>query len=243
MKIGSGAYIPTADPPVTTTAPVTTAAVSGTTVTAPAQSVPAGGWIHVFTANGLESSFYAITGNLSTSKGTVSYAGETLTRCLKMESATSIAFTAPADGTLTLVFIEPAGSMKLDSQKYAADGSGILTVPVSAGSHTVTKADSCNLFRMEYAAAAAPAATTAPETAAVPETTAAETVQGVKGDLSCNGKTDVSDAVMLARFLAEDTGVTVTEQGLANADCDGVRGLSPDDLTMILRIIAKLVAL
>ncbi len=241
VKIGSGAYIPTADPPAATTAPAVTTAAAVTTVTAPAQSIPAGGWIHDFTANGLESSFYTITGNLSTSKGTVSYAGETLTRCLKMESATSIAFTAPADGTLTLVFIEPAGSMKLDGQKYAADGSGILTIPVSAGSHTVTKADSCNLFRMEYAAADAPAATTAPGTAAVPETTAAETVQNVKGDISCNGKTDVSDAVMLARFIAEDTGVTVTEQGLANADCDGVKGISPDDLTMILRIIAKLV--
>lgn len=242
VKIGSGAYIPTADPPAATTAPAVTTAAAVTTVTAPAQSIPAaGGWIHDFTANGLESSFYTITGNLSTSKGTVSYAGETLTRCLKMESATSIAFTAPADGTLMLVFIEPAGSMKLDGQKYAADGSGILTVPVSAGSHTVTKADSCNLFRMEYAAAAAPAATTAPGTAAVPETTAAETVQNVKGDISCNGKTDVSDAVMLARFIAEDSGVTVTEQGLANADCDGVKGISPDDLTMLLRIIAKLV--
>lgn len=241
VKIGNGAYIPTADPPAATTAPSVTTAAAVTTVTAPAQSIPAGGWIHDFTANGLESSFYTITGNLSTSKGTVSYAGETLTRCLKMESATRIVFTAPENGTLTLVFIEPAGSMKLDGQKYAADGSGILTVPVSAGSHTVTKADSCNLFRMEYAAAVAPAATTAPGTAAVPETTAAETVQNVKGDISCNGKTDVSDAVMLARFIAEDTGVTVTEQGLANADCDGVKGISPDDLTMLLRIIAKLV--
>ena len=241
VKIGSGAYVPVPEQPAVTDIPAATTASAVTAVTVPSLDVSPGSYIHNFTKNGLESSFYTITGNLSTSKGTVSYAGETLTRCLKMESATSIVFTAPADGTLTLVFIEPAGSMKLDGQKYAADGSGILTIPVSAGSHTVTKADSCNLFRMEYAAAAAPAATTAPGTAAVPETTAAETVQNVKGDISCNGKTDVSDAVMLARFIAEDTGVTVTEQGLANADCDGVKGISPDDLTMLLRIIAKLV--
>ena len=34
----------------------------------------------------------------------MNYGGKTLTQCLKMESATSIAFTAPAAGTLTLVF-------------------------------------------------------------------------------------------------------------------------------------------
>lgn len=244
VKIGSGAYVPVPEQPAVTDIPAAATATAGTaavtTVTVPSLDVSAGSYIHNFTKNGLESSFYTISGNLSASKGTVSYAGETLTRCLKMESATRIVFTAPENGTLTLVFIEPAGNLKLDGSKCTADGSGILTVPVRAGSHTLTKADSCNLFRMEYAAADAPAATTAPDTAAEPQTTAAKPEQGIKGDMNCSGKTDVSDAVMLARFIAEDASVTVTEQGLANADCDGVKGISPDDLTMILRIIAKL---
>ena len=238
VKIGSGAYVPVPEQPAVTTAPAVPSAQT-TTVTQQTQTVPAGSYVHNFTLNGLESSFYTISGNLSTSRGTVSYAGEMLTRCLKMESATDISFTAPADGTLTLVFAEPAANVKLDGTKAAADGSGILTVPVTKGSHTVTKADSCNLFRMEYTAGAAEPVQT---TEAVPaETTAPRPEPGAKGDLSCDGRTDVTDAVMLARFLAEDTGVRVTEQGLANADCDGIRGLSPDDLTAILRYIAKLI--
>lgn len=33
-------------------------------------------------------------------------------------------------------------------------------------------------------------------------------------------KTDVSDAVLLARFVAEDSDVNVTKQGKKNADCN-----------------------
>lgn len=239
VKIGSGVYVPVVpEQPAVTTAPAVTAAQT-TTVTQPQQTVPAGSYVHNFTVNGLESSFYMISGNLSATKGTVTYAGETLTRCLKMESATSISFTAPADGTLTLVFAEPAANVRLDGEKASADGSGILTVPVTKGSHTVTKADSCNLFRMEYTAGAAVPIQTAGAVSA--ETTATQHEPGIRGDLSCDGRTDVTDAVMLARFLAEDTGVSVTEQGLVNADCDGIKGLSPDDLTAILRYIAKLI--
>ena len=63
----------------------------------------------------------------------------------------------------------------------------------------------------------------------------------MKGDISCDGVTDISDAVMLARFLAEDTGVQPSEQGLANADCDGAAGVTTDDLTAILRFIARII--
>ncbi len=44
--------------------------------------------VHNFTLSGLSSTYYSISGNLSDSKGTVSYAGLTLTQCLKMESST-----------------------------------------------------------------------------------------------------------------------------------------------------------
>ena len=251
VKIGSGAYVQPQNPPVTTdipavtTAPGTTAAPTGTTVTTPAQSIPAGsGYLHNFTANGLESSFYAISGNLSTSKGTVTYGGETLTRCLKMETATSISFSAPADGTLTLVFAEPNGNIKLDGSKHAASGDGILTVPVTKGSHTITKADSCNVFRMEYAPEASePIAATTSAAEPVSVTTAAQPVSTRKGDMNCDGFTDVADAVMLARFLTADAGVMPSDQGVANADCDGIAGVTAEDLTAILRAIARIITL
>lgn len=61
------------------------------------------------------------------------------------------------------------------------------------------------------------------------------------GDTNCDNMVDVSDAVLLARLLAEDAEAKVTEDGLRNADCDGQSGLSSSDTVRILMLIAKLV--
>jgi endo-1,4-beta-xylanase len=63
------------------------------------------------------------------------------------------------------------------------------------------------------------------------------------GDVSCDNKTDVSDAVLLARLLAEDNGAVVTAVGKANADCNKNGKPDQEDITMILQAIAKLISL
>lgn len=108
---------------------------------------PAGNEIHNFTTSGKTSSFYTITGNLSTTKGTVTYNGLTLTQCLKIESSTSITFTTTQASTLTLVFVESAATIKVDNVDKTASG-GIVTVSLAAGSHTIAKKDTANLFYM-----------------------------------------------------------------------------------------------
>ena len=165
VAIGSGfkddvSNPPTTNPPSTTPS---TAKPSATTTKAPSQTTPAqtnpttpsvsGGQVHDFTANGLNSSFFSISGNLSSSKGTVTYDGKTLTQCLKMESATSISFNAGSAGKLTLVFVEPSATIKVDGTKYTANN-GVVTVDLGTGSHTITKADSVNLFYMIFGGSA-----------------------------------------------------------------------------------------
>ncbi|MEE1038223.1 MAG: pectinesterase family protein [Eubacterium sp.] len=101
---------------------------------------------HNFTEDGLESDVFTISGNLSDSKGTVTYNGMTLTQCLKMESKTEIKFTAAADATLIMVFNEgETRNIKIDGEKKAINN-GVLSVEVAAGDHTITKADSVNLY-------------------------------------------------------------------------------------------------
>jgi pectate lyase len=106
--------------------------------------------IHNFTVSGKVSTFYTITGSLSTSKGTVTYDGLTLTQCLKMETATSITFTTTQPSTLTLVFVEAAGTAKVDGTDRTASG-GIITLSLAAGSHTIAKKNADNLFYMKTA--------------------------------------------------------------------------------------------
>ena len=164
VAVGSGFKEDSGNPPIVTTI-TTTSQKPTTTTTKTPSSTPsnptAGSQVHDFTANGTSSSFYTIAGNLSTSKGTVNYAGEVLTQCLKMESATSIGFNASSAGKLTLVFAEPAATVKVDGTKYTSSGDGIITVDVASGSHTITKADSANLFYMVYSGdGSAPVVTT-----------------------------------------------------------------------------------
>ena len=109
----------------------------------------AGEYAHNFTTAGTGSEFFNIQGNLSTSKGTVVYKGLTLTQCLKIETATRIEFTTAEASTLTLVFNQESGKkIKIDGTNYTL-ADGVVSVPLAPGAHTITKADSINLYYME----------------------------------------------------------------------------------------------
>ena len=66
-------------------------------------------------------------------------------------------------------------------------------------------------------------------------------MQRKPGDADCSGKVDISDAVLIARFAAEDKDAVITDQGMANADCDGEKGVDGGDTTMVLRYIARII--
>ena len=75
--------------------------------------------------------------------------GTTYTTCLKIESSTSISFTTTEEMNMTLYFgsEDTKCSIKVDGTKVAGDTTTkTLTTTIAAGSHKLTKADSCNLF-------------------------------------------------------------------------------------------------
>lgn len=122
---------------------------SSSNTTPSSSSIPvSGGLVHNFTLNGSTSSYYNITGNLSTSKGTVLYNDLTLTQCLKIEGATKINFSAQKTGTLTLVFNSDfSGPILINSVSYSSQN-GILNVDLQAGSYEITKGATANLYYM-----------------------------------------------------------------------------------------------
>ena len=61
----------------------------------------------------------------------------------------------------------------------------------------------------------------------------------VFGDVNCDGKVDVTDSVLLSRFVCEDPEAVLSEQGKINADMNGDGRLTMDDNTLLLNIIAK----
>jgi pectate lyase len=118
---------------------------SGTITVTPSNS---GNMVQNFTTSGKTSTFYTISGNMNSSPGTVSYAGLTLTQCLKIESATSITFTTTQAGTLTLVFDATfTGTIKVNTVSYTAVA-GVVTMTIPAGSNTIAKGSTANLYYM-----------------------------------------------------------------------------------------------
>ncbi len=151
------------------------------------------GYVHNFTTDDKNSTYYTITGNLSTSKGSTTYNGMTLTQCLKMESATNISFTAATAGTLVLVFDSGAtGRVKVDGETLNASN-GVVTTELSAGSHTIIKGDSINLFYMEFVPEGS--GSTEPETVAV---------TGVSLDKTTATLTAAGQATTLTATVAPD---------------------------------------
>ena len=65
-------------------------------------------------------------------------------------------------------------------------------------------------------------------------------VSALRGDADCSGRVQIADAILLARYLAEDD-VQITVQGLRNAETDGdPSALTSSDLITLLQALAGL---
>lgn len=107
-----------------------------------------------FTDSKPSSSIVTVSGNYSTSKGTATIDGTSYSTCVKMESATNISVIVDKKVTMTLYFssADSKTNAKIEGKKPAEVNAVIdstaktMTVTLDAGSHTITKQDTCNLF-------------------------------------------------------------------------------------------------
>ncbi len=60
------------------------------------------------------------------------------------------------------------------------------------------------------------------------------------GDVNSDKDIDVSDAVLLARFCAEDENALLSRQGMTNADADNNHAINNEDIIHILKYIANI---
>ncbi len=92
------------------------------------------------------SSMVTVSGNLSTSKGSVVYNGVTYDGCLKIESSTNITLNLSGKQTITMYFGEAGKKIKIDGTAYTAQSDATVSTTLEAGTHTITKGDTMNLF-------------------------------------------------------------------------------------------------
>ena len=94
-----------------------------------------------------DNSFFTVSGNLKSGIASKTYNGVTYTTALKIESSTSITFTTGVSSTITLVTDSASKRININGTTYTTDANGILVIEnFAAGSVSITKADSMNLY-------------------------------------------------------------------------------------------------
>lgn len=184
VKIG-GSTLDKEGTEVTTSSDVpietTTDVIDDTTESTTTAPVVTGSITHNFSTQGNTSSFFTFTGDMSNSKGEITYNGLTLKDCLKVGSSTQIAFTAPANGKMTLVFNPVGGkvNIKINGQKTVGDTTtGLLTFDVVAGTdYLLTKQDTANLYYINLVLDGDEQSTTIPTTETTTENTTETTTE------------------------------------------------------------------
>ena len=146
----------------------------------------------------------------------MTFNGETLTLCLKIESSTSISFTAQGQGTLVLVFggtTNAAGQkIKVDDVALVIPDSQILEVSLGAGAHKITKDNSINLFYVAYV----PASTSHTHSYESAETKAPTCTEAGEKVYTCacgDSYTEATEPIGHSYELTETKASTCTETG------------------------------
>ena len=189
------------------------------TTTAPVE----GAQVHNFTLNGTSSSFYTITGTLTSSYGSVNYNGLTLTKALKMESKTAVNFDPDGvAGTLTIVTNpQYSGTIELNDKAITIGSDGVATISLDGSqSYSITKGSGSNyIFYIAY-------------------TPNGSTPTVIKGDADDSGKVDAADVTMIMDFAV---GKISAVTNATNADVTGDKTVDVDDAYKISQFLNGLI--
>lgn len=91
-------------------------------------------------------SYFTITANIKSGIASKTYDGVTYTSAIKMETKTSIKFTAASDVVVTIITDTASKSIKINGTAYTTDSNGVLTQAISKGAVEITKGDSMNVY-------------------------------------------------------------------------------------------------
>ena len=155
----------------------------------------------------------------------------------------SDSYTIPEGASDLLLYIETSGSTPdfyFDSASSAKGGTAAkidLSGAKTAGSEPA-------VTTVTTVTTTAPTTTTATTTTVTTTTTKEPEVPKASliGDVNESGKVDVSDAVLLARLVAEDSSAKITTVGKLNADTNKNGAPDKEDIILILKYVAKMIS-
>ena len=132
-------------------------------------------------------------------------------------------------------FAIPAGASGMQIYVETAEGDNSFYIDEMIGAPEGTVIDGPGGTKVTTTTEPETTTTTTETTTTEPEIIASP---AMPGDVDCSSDINVADAVLLARFLAEDKDISVSAQGKRNADCNEDGDTTSDDLTIILEYLA-----
>lgn len=129
---------------------------------------------------------------------------------------------------------------------YGTDDQAILAENISVGSGTSVKAKATvkngkltlNFRTADKAINVTYISIAFGELAAYEKLDLTETPTAHRGDVDCNGEVELADAVLMAKSLAQASGISVSAQGRLNGDLNDKAGIDDGDLTLLLQYIS-----
>lgn len=127
----------------------------------------------------------------------------------------------------------------------------VVTTTTTEETTTTTETETTTTTEAETTSVEVTTTTTTTTTVAETTTEAGETtttttqtvVATLYGDVDCNGTVEISDIVLLARYIAQDQDIpAISPEGLANANCVQDNNIDADDLTQMARYLAHLIS-
>ncbi len=112
-------------------------------------SAPTDGEICHFTGNTPSQSWTTVSGSYKTLSTGVTYKGVTYSDVVKMETSTAITVNSSETQTAIFVFDVANKKVKIDGLVYTTDKDGLVTLDLTAGTHTLKKGDVVNLVAIE----------------------------------------------------------------------------------------------
>ena len=151
----------------------------------------------------------------SASSNPQTFEDKTLTKAIKMESSTSLKFTADTDGILTVVMYSTNTSptISIDGTAYDVEPTGATEIPIAAGTHEIKKGTSSTY--MYYAQFALGGSSTPGETTTKTEATTEATTKGTDVPVEPTTSATVVQG-QLNKFYANAADATANGDDIAN---------------------------
>ena len=148
---------------------------------------------------------------------------------------------APSGGEMTVECDNASGADQVSITVWWPTSATLESVTGNGSAPQTTTKTTTSTTKTTTSTTTTTTTTTTSKSTTTTTSTTKEAEANLWGDANCSGKVDISDAVLCARFTAEDSTANITAVGKKNADVSHNGTVDSDDLIKLLKYLAKII--